>query len=196
MNTQEFNALLELLTMMATDLRTVVLFVLLVIAAVIDFRTYRIPNWLTAGGTLFALIYATLNSVSAMSGLLVALGGMAIGFLVMLPTYLLRLMGAGDVKLMAMVGAFLGMYSALQATAFVFVVGGIAAIAFSLFRKNAGRMFSNIKNMTQRLIYIGMAGVKPDITMNKTQSVGKLPYGVCIGVGTILFVVGRQLGFA
>ncbi len=196
MNTQEFNALLELLTMMATDLRTVVLFVLLVIAAVIDFRTYRIPNWLTVGGTLFALIYATLNSVSAMSGLLVALGGMAIGFLVMLPTYLLRLMGAGDVKLMAMVGAFLGMYSALQATAFVFVVGGIAAIAFSLFRKNAGRMFSNIKNMTQRLIYIGMAGVKPDITMSKTQSVGKLPYGVCIGVGTILFVVGRQLGFA
>ena len=47
---QEFNAFVELLVMLVSDPRIAVLFVLLMIAAVVDYRTYRIPNWLTLGG--------------------------------------------------------------------------------------------------------------------------------------------------
>ena len=56
---QEFQALLELLAMLITDPRSVVLFVLLAVASVSDWRSYRIPNWLTFGGAAFALLYHT-----------------------------------------------------------------------------------------------------------------------------------------
>src|SRR4051812_2974354 len=60
---QELQSLLQLLAMLATDPRTGVLFVLLIIASVTDYRTYRIPNWLTLSGIAFGLIYNTGISV-------------------------------------------------------------------------------------------------------------------------------------
>jgi prepilin peptidase CpaA len=71
---QEFYAFLELLAMLAFDPRVVVLFALLVIAAVSDYRTYRIPNWLTFGGSAFALVYKTVIAVSPGSAFMVASG--------------------------------------------------------------------------------------------------------------------------
>ena len=56
---QDLDALFQLLAMLVTEPRTAVLFVLLVIASISDYRTYKIPNWLTAGGIVFALIYNT-----------------------------------------------------------------------------------------------------------------------------------------
>lgn len=93
------------LTMLVTDPRTGVLLALLIIAAVIDYRTHKIPNWLTMGGAAFALIYEATIPFSLQHGFLWALGGFALGFLILLPLRVLKVMGAGDVKLMAMAGA-------------------------------------------------------------------------------------------
>ena len=111
--TNEFKALLELVGMLLTDPRIAVLFTLLIFAAVI-FRSYRIPNWLTASGTAFALVYSIAAPGSGHTGFLWAIEGMLLGFLVLLPFYLLKIMGAGDVKLMAMTGAFLGVPDTLH----------------------------------------------------------------------------------
>src|SRR6478609_3396922 len=56
---QNFYAFLELMGMLVTDPRTGVLIGLLVVAAISDWRTYRIPNWLTGGGLVFGLVCNT-----------------------------------------------------------------------------------------------------------------------------------------
>ena len=137
---QELDSLRELLWMLVKDPRTGILFVLLVIASVTDYSTYKIPNWLTASGIIFGLIYSIFVPFSRNLGFLWALGGLMLGFLVMLPCYALRIMGAGDVKLMAMVGAFLGVNDCLGAIIYSFIVGGIAALGFALFNKAMTRM--------------------------------------------------------
>ena len=193
---QEFYSLLELLGMLIKEPRISVLFFLLVIASISDYRTYKIPNWLTAGGIIFALIYSALVPFSRELGFLWALGGLMLGFLIMLPCYILRIMGAGDVKLMAMVGAFLGVDDCFHAIIYSFIVGGIAALGFALFNNAMMRMLQNVKNMTQTMMFSISAGFKPDVRIEASQSIGKLPYGICISIGTVVYVVAKQLGYA
>lgn len=192
----EFSALLDLLWMLATDLRTVALFALLVAAAVTDWRSYRIPNWLTFGGAAFALLCALYVAASPAKGAMAWAGGLFTGFIVMLPLYVLRVMGAGDVKLMAMAGAFLGAQPTLMAVLFTFVVGGIAALGLSLWKGQLARLLLNVKNTVFGMVAFKLAGLRPDGRIAAQGSVGKLPYGVCICVGTVASVLARQLGYA
>lgn len=192
---QEFNALLELLALLFKDPRTAVLFMLLVLASVSDYRSYKIPNLLTAGGIIFALIYNTVVPFYRDHGFLWALGGMMVGFLLFLPCYALRMMGAGDVKLMAMVGAFLGVTDALHATLYSFIAGGVGALIFAVYRNSLARMLVNVKGVAQMMMMSAVGGFKPDLQIAPGKSVGKLPYGICISAGTIVYVVAKQLGY-
>ena len=191
----EFNSLLDLLFMLVIDPRTGVLFILLMVAAVIDYQTYKIPNWLTLGGTAFGLIYNTAFTFLSHGGFLWALGGLMLGFLIMLPLYALKAMGAGDVKLMAMVGAFLGTPDIFYAILCTYVVGGMAALGFALFNRALGRMLGNVKNIVQTMMFSAIVGIRPDAHIEAGKSIGKLPYGVSISIGTIGYVVARQLGY-
>jgi len=84
-----------------------VLLALLVIpAAIWDVRQRRVPNWLTLPGLLVGIGLNAFLFESA--GLWMALKGLGLAFLIYFPLYLLRGMGAGDVKLMAAVGAIVG----------------------------------------------------------------------------------------
>jgi len=192
---QEFNAVLDLLAMLASDFRMGGLFVLLVMAAVSDARFYRIPNWLTFGGMAFAIIYGAFAARTPMTGLQHALGGLGTGFAIMLPFYVLGIMGAGDVKLMAMVGAFIGPYQTLEAILFTCIAGGFAAVAVAIHRRRLGLMLANVKDAAQGIVVSGIAGVRPNGTIDTRQSIGKLPYGICICVGTVVQVLAHQLGF-
>ena len=191
----DIDALLQLLAMLITEPRTGVLFVLLFIASISDYRTYKIPNWLTAGGIVFALIYNTAVPFYRDHGFLWALGGLVIGFLVMLPCYAIRVLGAGDVKLMAMVGAFLGVSDVISAILYSLIVGGVAAIGFALFNKVFIRMLANVKSAAQMMMVSAIGGFKPNLQIEADKSVGKLPYGICIAIGTTIFVVAKHLGF-
>ena len=193
---QEFDALLELLALLIKEPRTSILLILLVIASVSDYRTYKIPNWLTVSGMVVGLIYNTVVPFSIHLGFLWALGGLLLGFLIMLPCYALRIMGAGDVKLMAMVGAFLGVTDTLHVVIFSFIVGGIAALVFALYNKALARMLGNVKNVAQMMMMSAIGGFRPDVQIEAGKSVGKLPYGICISIGTVAYVVAKQLGYA
>ena len=192
----EFDALLELLTMLIKDPRNGVLFILLAIASVSDYRTFKIPNWLTGSGMVFGLIYSAVVPFSIHHGFLWALGGLLLGFVIMLPCYALRIMGAGDVKLMAMVGAFLGVADILPAVIFSFITGGIVALVFAVYNKALLRMFGNVKNITQMMLLSAIGGFRPDVQIEAGKSAGKLPYGICISIGTVSYVVAKQLGYA
>jgi prepilin peptidase CpaA len=192
---QEFKALIELLTMLVMDPRNSVLFALLIVASVSDYRTYKIPNWLTGGGLLFGLAYSAVVPFSMQHGFLWALGGMLVGFLMMVPMYALRVMGAGDVKLMAMVGTFLGVQDTFYAVIVTFIVGGVAALGFGLFNKALGRMLTNVRSVGQVMVLSMIGRFRPDARISAGASAGKLPYGISIGVGTIGYVTAKHLGF-
>lgn len=191
----ELSALLELLAMPVTDPRTGVLLALLVIAAVTDYRTFKIPNWLTGGGILFALVYNSLVRPEFHADWTWAPAGMLLGFIAMVPMYAVRIMGAGDVKLMAMVGAFLGMTGVLHAILFSVVTAGIAAIALAVSNRMVVRLLGNVKQLVRGMVWSAVAGGRPSVAATPIQSVGKLAYGISIAIGTTAYLVAQQLGF-
>jgi prepilin peptidase CpaA len=187
----ELSALPESLARVAAHLREVILFALVLTAAWIDWRTYRIPNWLTLSGLAVALVYNA-SSAPGSTGILPALGGAAIGLAVLLPLWVVRVMGAGDVKLMAMVGAFLGSSEVLYAVVLTFVAGGIAAIGFALWTRSTGRVAFNINELIRGGVLAAASGRAAP--MPSIASVGKLPYGISICAGTIAWLALKQLG--
>lgn len=191
----EFSSLIELLVMLITDPRSGSLIALLAVAAVIDYRTYKIPNWLTVPGAALALAYAAAVPFSPKLGFLWALGGCALGLFMLLPLYMVKVMGAGDVKLMAMAGAFLGVSDTFYAILCTFIVGGIAALGYALLHGATGRMLGNIKTDVQSILLQAAGGIRPVSMLAAGKSVGRLPYGVSISIGTIGYVVAKQLGY-
>src|SRR5689334_24046469 len=96
---------------------------LVLTAGVYDFRFRRIPNWLTLSGVLAGFSGNVL--LFHMSGLTTATTGLALAMAIYLPLYLLRAMGAGDVKLMAAIGSIVGPYAWLGICLASAIVGGI-----------------------------------------------------------------------
>jgi prepilin peptidase CpaA len=195
MDDSEFQALLELLAMLVTDPRTGVLMALLVAAAVYDCRSFRIPNWITGSGLVFGLAWTTMVPPLPGAGWTWPVAGMLLGFLAMLPLYLMRVVGAGDVKLMAMAGAFLGWYDTLFAMLFSMVAAGVAALGWAALRGVIPRMLENVRGVLFGLATSTFVGHRPVVYIEPGKSVGKLPYGASTAVATIAYLVARQLGF-
>jgi prepilin peptidase CpaA len=186
--------LLSALTAAVSDPRTAALVGLLAVAVVIDCRTLRIPNWLTIGGTLFALAINTLPWSHGRIGAASAFAGLATGFAILLPAYAARVMGAGDVKLMAMCGAFLGWPDILAAVFFTLVAGGIAALGFAFARRSARRLFANVRQVVHTGMYAVLAGARPSPRIEAGASAGRLPYSISICAGTLACLAAQRFG--
>ena len=173
-------------------LTTILLLLFLAAAAITDLRTRIIPNALVLIGALSGLLLATLHPEGV--GFFSALGGLALGLAIFLPLYLLRAMGAGDVKLMAMTGAFLGYAVVVEAALWVLLTGGALALVFALRRSVARRLAGNLREM----FYSAAASVQirtlPDFSTGP-QTAARLPYAVAIALGVAAFLLARRLGF-
>jgi prepilin peptidase CpaA len=156
---------------------------LVTVAMASDLRARRIPNWLVAPALAVALpVQCALHGIS--EGALIWLGGCLTGGLLFLPGYLMRMMGAGDVKLMAAVGAFCGAVGAFEIVVVASAIGGMFAIV-SMTRRR--RVRDGVANAMSALVT--MAGPDNDaprgVRHSTMASVGSLPYGVAIAVGTV-----------
>lgn len=108
------------------------LFILILLSFYKDMKQSRIPNVLTSSGAAAGLIYHT--ALGKWNGFLFAFLGCSITMLVMLILFLLRALGAGDVKLFGAVGALAGLQYALQALMYSIIFAGIAGILILLLR--------------------------------------------------------------
>jgi len=178
-----------------TEIRLVLVAAFVIVAAIFDVRTHRIPNWLVLLGGVTCIGGQMIQPALLGFGIAGALKGIAVGFALLLPLYLVRATGAGDVKLMAMVGAFLGPWGVASAALLSFIAGGVLALSVALARGALGQLFANLRTMLYGTLLSAMTTGKTMIT-TPPASVGKLPYGVAIAIGTFTHVVMVQRGIA
>lgn len=172
--------------MSATRYLDLFLIALVWLAAVRDLMVRRISNRLVLTGLLSALLLR-LGADTPLGALLDGLAGAGVGLLIFLPLYLVRGMAAGDVKLMAMVGAFTGPALAFEIALATCCIGGVMALAVVLAR---GRLRDTLDNMRilLRPWLMRMIGVPLAPEPLSVKSVGGLPYGVAIALGTMLML--------
>ena len=180
----------------ALEVKIALLLILLVVAAYFDIKSRRIPNQLVLAGLIASFVLQI--NLNGFEGFKAWGSGLLVGFGLFLPFYLLRAMGAGDVKLMAMVGAFIGPLYVLGAALVTLVVGGILAIAMAMY---SGALVQAVKN-ARAMLTVGMyktlsgGGAQIDAPV---ASAGSMPYAVAIGLGTLVhqIILGtfKPLGF-
>lgn len=159
-----------------------VLIVLLILASGFDLRQRKIPNRLLAVGLLASLALHVASGVPS-SVLSVYLAGFAVGLVMFLPLYLLGGMAAGDVKLMATVGTFLGPGLTIQSSLATYCAGGLLALVIVLAKKRGRVAFANIAGMLHPFL-LRMSGAKLPRTNQAFSSVGGMPYALAITAGT------------
>jgi prepilin peptidase CpaA len=160
---------------------TTIIFVLLLgVAAWSDIRTRRIPNVITVGGMLLAvLVRAIVGRDLLAEGLL----GLALAVAVMLPLFAMRGVGGGDAKLMIMVGAVLGpngFFVVLLATA---LVGGAMSVIAAT---RGGVILPVLFNTGGLLKWVFTLGRRGERTTLVSPGVVSVPYGVAIAIGSVV----------
>ena len=173
-----------------TNLLKALLLVLL-LAAMIDLRTFRIPNLITMPFAIGALTYYGVRYGYA--GLLFSLAGFGVGLLLLLVPYMLGGLGGGDVKLLGMAGAFLGPRAVVSAFFFIAIVGGIYAVGVLLLhRKSLHNLFPAM--LTEFYEFILTRKI-PSGTDALRSGRPRLKYGLAIAIGIGLFIAIQAEGF-
>lgn len=158
---------------------------MLVLSTYSDLTKHKIPNAVSLGGLVGALTLQV--SLAGWDGFTNGVSGFVVGFGLFLPFYILRGMGAGDVKLMGAIGACLGPMLTLFAVAGSFLVGGVIAFTLVLFKRGGRvlirRYFQMIKTFlyTHKIIYLAP-------TAGDVGSI-RFPFAAAISLGTVFAVV-------
>ena len=105
-----------------------------ILAAVSDLRSGRIPNQLIAAGLIMGLIFQIVDK--RLCGVLIYAGGAGVPILVFGLLYYLRMIGAGDIKLLCAIGGFTGPIGCLICIFMALFWGGLLALGFMLYRRN------------------------------------------------------------
>lgn len=154
------------------------------IACVLDLRTGRIPNVLTLGGSAAGLVTAACLQGAGGAGL--HLAGWAIGLVIFLPVFVLGGLGAGDVKLMACLGAWLGPIGALWTALYAAIAGGVLALIVSVATGYARQAFRNIWNLLLEWLFTGIHPV-PALTLTEGRG-PRLAYALPIAAGALVTI--------
>src|SRR5581483_12325541 len=129
-----------------------VLLAVAITAGVYDIRSRRIPNWVALTGLLLGLIGNT--AIFHLPGLRAAVLGMGLALLVYFPLYLVRGMGAGDVKLMGAIGAITGPGNWIVIFIITALLGGACALALVLWRGALPRTLGNLAFIVSELVHL------------------------------------------
>ena len=162
-----------------------------VIAAWTDFRSRRIPNWLTVSALLVGI---TANSVvSGWSGLKASLLGAGLGLLLLLPFVLLRSLGAGDWKLAGALGSFTGPTMLVGLLVWSVFVAGVMAVALIIYTGRVRQTMRNIGHILISLVTFRLPGHQ--VSLDNPDSL-KVPYGVALAFTVMLYGAAHVWGVA
>lgn len=156
-----------------------ILTALLAVVARSDIAARRIPNALVLVVAVLGMcVGATI--LRAPVGLRGAIAGLALGLALWVPFWLMRVLGAGDVKLAAAIGTWLGPAGVLEASVLAAVAGGVLALAVLARRRRIAALASGVALWAAAL----QRGELTKPLVNDKTDV--LPYGVALAVGAAL----------
>lgn len=166
-------------------------------ASWIDYAQRRVPNWLNA--TIAALGLAAQGAYfgwfqAGRGGVAWGLLGLAVGFGVLIVPWLMHGMGAGDVKLMAAIGCWLGPWLTVLSFAAGALVGGVVALVMIFSTGRAVHAYTNMQTIMTKMRRFDTAfgefgGAK---TFGNTSQL--LPYGVPLTAGTLGVLLTHYFG--
>ena len=158
--------------------------ILAAVAGWTDWRSRRIPNWLTVPGLLVGI---AANAVAGgWGGLKTSLLGAGLGLLVLLPFVFIRSLGAGDWKLAGALGAFLGWRALADVLMGSVFVAGIMALGLVIYKRRMKETLRNIGRLLASMFTLRMPG--DEVSLDNPRSL-KIPYGVALALTTLLYGV-------
>jgi len=159
-------------------------------AAIMDVKERRIPNRLTYPAMVAGLLLQ--GALHGWRGLLFGVGGGLLFGGAFLLFYLVRAMGAGDVKLAAALGCIVGPSATLQVIFTTAIAGGALAIFFMI---QSGRILETLRNTLWVAVFHAQHGLQTHPTVNLDNPAAmRMPYGLAFAVGTLYWAVFLQLG--
>jgi prepilin peptidase CpaA len=160
----------------------------LVVAAIIDGLKLKVPNWLTFPMIISGWIYsAAFSPFAGWEGLLYSVVGTVVGLGLLLPAYAIGGMGAGDVKLLAGIGAWVWGTATLYAFAVSAIVGGVIAVLMVVVRKGWFKHQSQFWVICNEILTVKDPEKLAAIAAERKPSMMLLPYGIPIAIGTIAY---------
>jgi prepilin peptidase CpaA len=163
---------------------TIALVAFVMAAAWSDVQTRRIPNSLTVPGFVLALGLRAVWSVQSGSAdpFLSGVAAFAIAFLVSFPLFAIRGLGGGDVKLLAMAGAYLGLEHIVPALLLSAAVGGVMGLWAAI---RHGALVPVLRGCRDMILYYGTFGRMGYRPVLSDAGAVTIPYGVAIAVGSL-----------
>ncbi|MBA4017405.1 MAG: prepilin peptidase [Pirellula sp.] len=159
----------------------------LVVAAVIDGYQLKVPNWITFPMIVSGWIYSV--TFYGWEGLGWSLVGTMVGLALLLPAYAVGGMGAGDVKLLAGVGAWIWTHDTLYSFCWSAIFGGVIAVGMVAYRKAWHKHGAQFVHIVNEVVTIRDPNKLSAIAAERKPRMFLLPYGIPIAIGTIFYFV-------
>lgn len=156
------------------------------IAGGIDWRSRRIPNWLTVPTLVIGIAVSGL--ATGWAGMKESLLGAGLGLGLLLPFVLIRSLGGGDWKLAGALGAFLGPSRLLTVLLWTILIAGVMALILIIWTKRIGRTLRNLAHLLASLFTLHLPG--PELSLDSPES-SKIPFGVAMAAAVVLYTASQ-----
>jgi len=157
-----------------------VLAIVVIIAVIFDLRIRKIPNPLIIAALLFAFSFHIYQDGA--SGLVFSLKGFGLGLVLLLLPFLMGGMGAGDVKLLASIGALKGSVFVFNSFLWMALWGGLIALIIVIYQRKVKETASRLK---QGLLMASLGMASFSDSLSKEEYSVYYPYGVAIALGVL-----------
>ncbi len=156
-----------------------------------DWRSRRIPNWLTVPGLVVGV--ALSSAAAGWAGARTSLLGAGLGLALLLPFVLIRSLGAGDWKLAGALGAFLGPQRLIDVLLGAVLVAGVMAAILIVWKKRVRQTLRNLWRILAAFLSLHLPD--SEVTLDNPEAL-KVPFGVALAIAAIFYTAGKAWGIS
>jgi prepilin peptidase CpaA len=164
----------------------IVLLPVLAICFFTDFKYQKIYNKVIYPAIIISIILNV--SINGLMGLKTSLTGFVVGLCILLIPYLMGGIGAGDVKLLAFIGALKGSIFVLNTALYMALIGGVIALVMIILSKESKKFFKGFWLWLKYLFF----GIRFKLEIPTTSLLKKYPYGLAIVGGSIICLLFKE----
>lgn len=173
--------------------QNLILLLVLAAGAYYDVREHRIPNWWVAAAMVCGMLLCMLESGASLgAGLLLMEGGaflvrMTVVCILFFPLFLCRMIGAGDIKLAALICGYSGFGAGFITVGLGFLTGAVWSFLKMMVKGSLKARFLHLTAYVRRIYHTKKITAYYDLVRDGTEAV--IPLGVCLLLGTIVYIL-------